>query len=161
MARKRTRLENATSDLTPMIDVVFLLLIFFVLITEITQADLEEMKLPEAEMAKPDDAPPPGRLVVNVVLNNPLDPNDRNGAIIIKRQRYDINSEELRLFLKAAADEAGRDDKNASNLKILIRVDRNVKFSFFQKIMALFANPKSEILAWQIQIAIAKPLDER
>ena len=38
-------------DMTPMIDVVFLLIIFFMIITDLTQQDLEELKLPEARAA--------------------------------------------------------------------------------------------------------------
>ena len=43
------------TDLTPMIDVVLLLVIFFVMITDLTQRELEELDLPVASAATPDD----------------------------------------------------------------------------------------------------------
>ena len=45
-------------NMTSMIDVVFLLIIFFMIITDLTQQDLEEMKLPKAMAAVPDNPDP-------------------------------------------------------------------------------------------------------
>ncbi|MEO0662385.1 MAG: biopolymer transporter ExbD, partial [Planctomycetota bacterium] len=45
-------------DMTPMIDVVFLLIIFFMVITDLTQRDLEDLHLPLAEQATPDKPDP-------------------------------------------------------------------------------------------------------
>ncbi|HED65639.1 MAG TPA: biopolymer transporter ExbD, partial [Planctomycetes bacterium] len=45
-------------NMTPMIDVVFLLIIFFMIITDLTQADLEQLQLPEAKSAVEDKPDP-------------------------------------------------------------------------------------------------------
>ena len=59
-------------NMTPMIDVVFLLIIFFMIITDLTQQDLEELKLPEARSAiedKPD--PKVVRPIINMCVMSP------------------------------------------------------------------------------------------
>ena len=63
-------------DMTPMIDVVFLLIIFFMIITDLTQKDLEELELPVAVQAVK-DKPDPDR--VRPILNIGWD-----GEIIVR-----------------------------------------------------------------------------
>ena len=48
MARKRRKPQDAGMDLTPMIDVVFQLIIFFILTMTISQLDLKAVQLPTA-----------------------------------------------------------------------------------------------------------------
>ena len=50
--------QEMEMNMTPMIDVVFLLIIFFMVITDLTQQDLEELQLPTAENAQPDKPKP-------------------------------------------------------------------------------------------------------
>lgn len=69
MARKRKKAPAAELDinLTPMIDVVFNLIIFFMVITDMTQKDLEYLVLPKASEAQEDPGDDPERLIVNVI----------------------------------------------------------------------------------------------
>ena len=48
--------EDLEMNMTPMIDVVFLLIIFFMIVTEISQLVLEELQLPYSKIAKDDEA---------------------------------------------------------------------------------------------------------
>ena len=52
--------------MTPMIDLTFLLIIFFIIVNDLTQQELEDLKLPIAQKAGKDD-PPPGRPILNVM----------------------------------------------------------------------------------------------
>ena len=52
-------------DMTPMIDMTFLLIIFFIIVNDMSQKDLEELKLPIA-MEAGHDEPPENRPVLNV-----------------------------------------------------------------------------------------------
>ena len=67
MANVRTVKEDARMDITPMIDCVFLLLIFFVLVIDLSQKELEDLILPKAICAEPDDRPPKVRPVANIL----------------------------------------------------------------------------------------------
>ena len=61
--------QHVAIDMTPMIDCVFLLMIFFVLIIDLSQQNLEDLVLPRAVYRVPDDQPPKNRPVVNVLQN--------------------------------------------------------------------------------------------
>lgn len=54
-------------DMTPMIDCVFLLLTFFVLVIDLNQANLEDLILPSARYQVPDADPAERRPVINVL----------------------------------------------------------------------------------------------
>ena len=58
--------QEAPLDMTPMIDCVFLLMIFFVLVIDLSQKELEDDFLPKATYAVPDDAPPDVRPIINI-----------------------------------------------------------------------------------------------
>ena len=61
--------ETFEMDMTPMIDCVFLLMIFFVLVIDLSQKSLEDLILPRAEFQQPDDQPPDNRPIINVLQN--------------------------------------------------------------------------------------------
>ena len=46
--------QEMEMNMTPMIDVTFLLIIFLMVITDLTQQDLEDLQLPIAQNAQPD-----------------------------------------------------------------------------------------------------------
>ncbi len=60
MAKSKIHEEEAPMDMTPMIDCVFLLMIFFVLVIDLSQKDMEDLILPMAQYAVPDENPPDG-----------------------------------------------------------------------------------------------------
>ena len=60
-------------DMTPMIDIVFLLIIFFMVVTELSNLDIVELILPVATEAKVEDPVPGSRTVtVNVAIDDDL-----------------------------------------------------------------------------------------
>ena len=148
--------NKADVDLTPMIDCVFLLLIFFMIITEITQTKLEHMQLPKAEMADIDKPnPKEERLVLNIIKEEPN--NEDNRAGIYKVDGQILSAQQLIPVLHAYA-EGDRDELGISEKQVMIRCDRRVEFRSFQRILMLCANPNLElpIKIYRLQIAIAK-----
>jgi biopolymer transport protein ExbD len=66
--RIRSKLKSAELDLTPMIDVVFLLIVFFTLVINFTAADQDErIKLPVSELAQPPEKPPTEQITLHVL----------------------------------------------------------------------------------------------
>ena len=59
--------KDAKMDMTPMIDCVFLLMIFFVLVIDLSQHDLEALILPKADYQELDENPQDIRPIVLVV----------------------------------------------------------------------------------------------
>lgn len=91
--------QDADMDMNPMIDCVFLLMIFFVLVIDLSQKDLEDMILPKAEKAIPDEDPPEKRPVINIA---------QDGRMVWKKQTiYD------------PANPGQRDPKTRAPLKIV------------------------------------------
>ncbi len=107
-------------NMTPLIDVVFLLLIFFLVATRFAQDDRElPVQLPSAASAVPMTAEPT-ELVVNV---------DATGQYMILGERMALEKVESTLR-RAVAD-------NPINQMVIIRGDRNVAFQAVVSVMDL------------------------
>ncbi|RMH04605.1 MAG: biopolymer transporter ExbD [Planctomycetota bacterium] len=158
-------------DMTPMIDVTFLLVIFFIIVNDMTQSELEELKLPVAITAVNDD-PPKGRPILNVMPD---------GEVIIKRQSYfkpgeqpppgtppdpfhpgrpDFRWKLAQKLAFLAANMTKKVDEKYPQLgelpddPILIRADRNTEFKHISKIMEVCTRP--DIKIWRVQLAAAE-----
>ncbi|MGE0142021.1 MAG: ExbD/TolR family protein [Planctomycetota bacterium] len=71
--------QEVEMDMTPMIDCVFLLMIFFVLVIDLSQKELEDLILPKAEKAAPDNKPPDVRPIANIT---------QDGRIIYRKNPF-------------------------------------------------------------------------
>jgi biopolymer transport protein ExbD len=147
--------QDIQMDMTPMIDVVFQLIIFFILITDMTQSELEELKLPMAKNAVQDKPDPK---VVRPVLNILPD-----GTMITKRRElYDPEQDEMQGVERYLADQARQmpkefdKDVNAELPKnpLLIRADKNAEFKYIQKVMEVCG--KKGIQIWKLQLAASE-----
>jgi biopolymer transport protein ExbD len=96
-------------NMTPMIDIVFLLIIFFMTVSQITQTLDEPVNLA--------DVGPDGRPLETVSITINL---DRNGRIIVAGQSWDMNE-----LTTAIRREQLRVDERGQQLKVLIRCDRD------------------------------------
>ncbi len=95
MAFRRKQRESPLVDLTPMIDVVFLLLIFFMISTTFVETSGLSIKLPEASMTIADQEPKE----VKVYLS-------KEGQIVVDKQEMTV--EALKAHLKSFGKQ-GRD----------------------------------------------------
>lgn len=76
MRIKSTKPNVVDLDMTPMIDIVFQLIAFFMIVTNFEQIQADErVKLPEDELARPPIAPREQELYVNVGFNRDADGN--------------------------------------------------------------------------------------
>jgi biopolymer transport protein ExbD len=146
-------------NMTPMIDVVFLLIIFFMIITDLTQQELEDLKLPVAVEAD-EDKPDPK--VVRPILNI-----DYRGEIKVKREVYfdpeDGDSKQLEGFLADSARKMPQELDETSGMTlpdnpVLIRADQVTPFKEIQRVMEICS--KQGIRIWKIEIAAAQPEDK-
>ena len=105
-------------SLTPMIDVVFLLLIFFLVASRLSQEDRElDIPLPSAANAMPMTAQPQ-ELIVNI---------DQRGAIVVNNRVLD-SDEFSQLLRQSLAD-------NPLGQSVLIRADRRVPLQIPVRVM--------------------------
>lgn len=154
--------QEMDMNMTPMIDVVFLLIIFFMVITDLTQQDLEELKLPTAENAQPDKPKPDEfRPVVNI---------KQDGSIWVKRKElYDPeNPDDYKMVREYLSDVAKmmerekfdgtattRNDPNSiPGEALLVRADQFSAFKHTQKVMEQCGYKGIQI--WKLQLAASE-----
>lgn len=156
---KTDPMTDAEMDMTPMIDIVFQLIIFFMLITDMTQKDLEELVLPPAETASPDEPDPKEvRPVLNILAD---------GSMLVKRELlYDPEHDDeyagVRQYLADMARRMKREPLDESKPNgptvpanaLLIRADQSTPFNHIQKVMEMCGLQGIQI--WKIQLAAAE-----
>ncbi len=99
----------AVLNMTPLIDVVFLLLIFFLVASRLSQEDRElDVPLPSAANAMPMTAEPQ-EMIVNI---------DQSGAILINNQKLSLAQFQAMLAQSIADNPLGQ--------SVVIRADRRV-----------------------------------
>jgi len=149
MGKKATQGTEVEMDMTPMIDVVFLMIIFFMIVSDMSQQDLAELQLPVAEEAV-DDETEPGRMIVNIL---------KNGALEIKRQPYnsldDPQAESaLRSYLLTEVAKGEREDSGFSERSLLVRADKETEFKEVQKVMRICGEEGIQI--YKVHLAAAQ-----
>ena len=144
--------EKAEVNMTPMIDVVFLLLIFFMVVVDMTQKDLAELTLPLAITAQEDKSDDKDdRYIVNV---------DRQGMVQYKGRNYTLGELKQLLnrlkriygkykdFGKPKASQQVEKHKSdpggqyGSELFVLVRADKDTPWQHVQWIMTIMAEEK-------------------
>lgn len=156
--------QNVEMDMTPMIDCVFLLMIFFVLVIDLSQKNLEDLILPKAQFIEPDDKPPANRPVINVL---------QNGTVVYNQKvRYDPmrdgkNYKPIRdMLLEIRQDGVNRGtlklvDENIGgrNVKliddpILVRADKWTEWNYVGEVMKQCSMP--DVAFWKVELALSE-----
>lgn len=137
--------NNAEMDMTPIIDVVFNLVIFFMLTANMSQQQIEALILPIANESDTKTKGDPNRLIVNI---------NKKGEVKVAGQL--MNDGLLVPLLKAEAD-ADRDPTNPalSNKAVLVRADQETVYDDVQKVMQLC----TQVGIWKLEFA-ARKLEE-
>jgi len=136
-------ITNVAIDMTPMIDCTFNLLIFFILVVDLGQQELEKVTLPRASQFIKDDKNEKGRKVVNL---------DIEGVIKVKRRPFAL--EQLKTDLKIWSDMYDREENGLCSKPILIRTDRGTEMKHVQKIMQLCGEKGLQI--YKIELACSE-----
>jgi biopolymer transport protein ExbD len=141
MAKKKINVEMGDVDLTSMIDVCFLLIAFFIMVTEVSKAEVVEIFLPQASYATEDTNPPDNRVIINI---------DRSGEVWVRGRNFGRPNSvdgrrDLTIELKNYAEGMGYDDAlpgSPSKLTVLVRADAHVENRFVQCVQMLLVEAK-------------------
>ncbi|NUM34665.1 MAG: biopolymer transporter ExbD [Candidatus Brocadiae bacterium] len=117
-------------DMTPMIDVVFNLLIFFMLVNQMVQVERAELQLPLADQAKEEKMADQKELILNV---------HKDGRVEVSG-RFMNWVELARLLFEESKN--SRDSQDNSNRSVLIRGDIDAPYKVIQKVMVECAKQK-------------------
>ncbi len=159
--------DDAKMNMTPMIDITFLLVVFFMLTIDLSSKEFFPVDLPYARMGV-DDKPVPGevkRFVINLT---------RDGRIIFKGNTFELTSPDagiqddnivaLRTALRQIHDSGGgsallREPDGASKVPVMIHADWGTKWKYVQWVMQACAHPDIKIYKLQFAIKVPKPED--
>jgi biopolymer transport protein ExbD len=148
--------QTDTSDLeinmTPMIDVVFQLIIFLMLANDMSRKELEDLKLPLAFHAQQDEAKEKDpRVVVNVIKGSETEKPK------LKVRGQELTLPEFKRLLLERTAEAGRenDSTQASKLFVLIRADEKCRWQDVQFVMQACADITVKV--YKLQFATDDP----
>jgi biopolymer transport protein ExbD len=131
MRLQKEEFEHETElNMTPMIDIVFLLIIFFMVVSEMASSQLEKVKLPRADMAEQKEPVEPFRKIVVNVL--------RNGTVKIAGMAFKKPELEKRIRIEALAAGTEPNPSNpnlpTSKLMVTIRGDKDVRYEKIQDV---------------------------
>jgi len=111
--------EEAPINLMPLIDMVFLLLIFFLVATTFAQEERDlSIQLPGTALARPLSAPPQ-QLILNV---------QADGTVVVATRKYDMQAL-AELLARVARDQPERE--------VLIRADERSLHLYFARVASI------------------------
>ena len=117
--------KAAEGDMNSMIDMVFQLIIFFMVLINFSQDDQNQaIKLPSSELAKPADAPLENPIVLNLAYN---------GKVYIGPETATIAG--LRPLLETEAKVLNASGKSAKDANVIIRADGNTAGGMVQELI--------------------------
>ena len=117
--RKTKRTYGCEINIAPLIDVVFLLIIFFMTVSQITRVEAEDLTLPEARQGEAPKETPAGRFIVNV---------HQDGRIVVAGRTRSIASLQDMLAGELA-------ERSADEITVLVRGDRDTPWERVSEIM--------------------------
>ena len=136
--------EDASPPMTSMIDVVFLLITFFMVVSEFTrQDDIEELRLPSVTQVSPEEEPTAPPIIVNIT---------RDGTIYVSGE--EVTEQGLRGRLLAhlrTVRQAGGD----GSPPLRVRADERTPFRHIRSILAMCTEARIGI--WQVSFGAREP----
>jgi biopolymer transport protein ExbD len=156
--------EEVSANLIPMIDIMFLLLLFFMLGADMGQRELEEVTLPTASVVKPpaEDAV----LTVNVYHPAELTCAARAAGDVCHDESHwrvgirgvDFDPHALLLRLRDEADlEREPQAPRPSARRIIIRADQAALYGLVQQVLAACSDERVRI--YKVEVAAAQPAE--
>ncbi len=120
---KKRSPPNPKFGMTAMIDIVFLLIFFFMVVTDMSNMEIESLALPFALKAH-EDTEKEDRVIINIT--------DKGK---IRHMRRDMTEADLFAKLKRAADDSPRGPDGLPTIACKIRADSNAEYKFVQQVM--------------------------
>jgi biopolymer transport protein ExbD len=130
MAKKKIERSKADLNITSMLDVVFNLILFFILISNFAAADLPKMNIPQPNKTIAKENSDANRVVVNIV------PTDENTGMIerIMFASQDYKGKMPELQAKLAQEVAKQKD-----VQVVLRADKRILYSDIVPVMTAIA----------------------
>lgn len=142
---KRRSFEAESFDMTPIIDVVFLLIIFFMLVCQFIAAEKFRVEVPDAiTSAEKDDVKEKGPLTITVMTEG-------DGAVcaVGSETLAAVGGEDLARLIETSIDDSLTSTETADNT-VRLRCDKSVTFGQVKHILSGISNSSAETLDWAV-----------
>jgi biopolymer transport protein ExbD len=162
MAKKRRHIgeppENRAGefDMTPMIDVTFQLIVFFLVANDLSRKEIVDLLLPQAAHGVEDKASEDVRIILNIKRPKDLANPDKLPTVTVRGQQLDLKELARELQTKADVKRPGGPG-TPSEIFALIRADRDTPWQHVQYVMQVCADPKIQL--YKLQFATTKSAD--
>ncbi len=124
---KGKRLEPFELDMTPMIDMTFQLIAFFMVALNFSEADIDQrVNLPASELAKPPDVAYAEPITIQVA---------KNDLIVFGMDETNLAGLKTGLLREAQMIRSFGDKKNIKDVTVIIRADETVRTGVVQEII--------------------------
>jgi biopolymer transport protein ExbD len=144
--------KDLEPNMTPMIDVIFQLLIFLMVANDLSRKEIEDLKLPEAIHAEEDKGAQleERRVIVNLLKGKDGQPP----KLRVKGKEMNLNqfAQELRIVARQHTEP---ESPNASSIFVLIRADTGARWQDVQYVMQVCADPSIKV--YKLQFATEDP----
>ena len=123
---KRGSSEFAKGDMTPMIDMTFQLIAFFMVLVNFSEAEQNErIRLPASELAKPPDAPPESPITIQLTSQ---------GTAILGGQELSLGGLDQALLIEAQLLQSDS-ESSVADATVIIRADQEIKTGIVQEVI--------------------------
>ncbi len=152
--RRRPVTENVGFNMTPMIDIVFQLITFFMLATDMSQRELEQVVLPIARQAEIEAGGQPDRIFINIHHDRSIacpdyEAAEEGGAVPVCHapghwklsvKGKEMSHDDLYKYLEyEAQQETDPNDPGVSLRTVQIRGDRSAPYEEVQRVLKTLA----------------------
>jgi len=159
--KKQPRIsEHVNPNLIPMIDIMFLLLLFFMLGADMGHRELETVRLPLSKEAKNDtQKEKEGRLTINANHKEQVACAEYMSKLICRNEaHWEIafrgrNCTEPAVLAKALTDTVATDGLALADRRVMIRADAGAPYALPQRAMNICAQQG----IFRIEVGAAKP----
>lgn len=167
-------------EMTPMIDVVLQLIIFFMLVMDFSSRDLVPLKLPKAQTAEEEQQQDEWTITVNIAHEKGATRGDINWDKRLDLSSWFLHVRGERYYLQPAGDQKGlqemqtdmiayaekrRSDETAggeklSEVPLVIRSDLRAPWGLAQRVMSIARHPKINIYKVKLAAEIPRKDDQ-
>jgi biopolymer transport protein ExbD len=144
----RRRSAPVAFNATPLVDMIFTLSIFFMLVTRFSSAEQVPMQLPSPKQSQAEVVKLPSRIIINC---RPADPtNPRSGAVLFS---IGPNRPET---LDVIADRLAALKRQSSGVQVVLRADKRLSYGEIRAVMHVIAANDIDVLNVVAHVSEAK-----
>ena len=141
MRVKKTKVDLAEGDLTPMIDMTFQLIAFFMVLINFAQTESnDKVKLPSSQLVKPPEAPLEFPIILHVA---------KDGAIYLGGDDY--TPETLRIGLSQEISVIKAEGKSVADANVVIRAHQDAAAGDVQEVIRVAQEQQLENFALRVK----------